>query len=156
MIYGEASTTVAATPAQVLDLICDLERYKAADTKIRKVLDTNVDGDAIVVRFRSKLRGLPTPAVQQRVIRTGDERVDITSVPCWQDRLISFRGSVVCTLTAAGTQVVHREEFHPHGPLRPIFDRFLGAWLARDINDEVARLRQLLDPPKLADTKASS
>ena len=44
MIYGEASTTVTAPPAQVLDLVCDLERYKLADTKIRKVLGTRIDG----------------------------------------------------------------------------------------------------------------
>ena len=156
MIYGEASTTVAATPSQVLDLICDLERYRAADTKIHKVLDTTVDGNGTMVRFRSRLRGVPTPPVRQWVVRIGDERVDITSVPGWQDRLVSFRGSVVCTPTAAGTQVVHREEFHPHGPLRPIFERFLGAWLARDITNEVERLRQLLDSPPWADTKVGS
>jgi hypothetical protein len=156
MIYGEASTTVAATPAQVLDLVCDLKRYKLADTKIRKVLGTEAVGGETVVRFRSRLRGLPTPAVRQRVARSGDERVDITSVPCWQDRLVSFRGSVVCTPTADGTRVAHREEFHPHGLLRPIFERFLGAWLARDITAEVARLGRLLDHSASEDTEASS
>lgn len=156
MIYGEATVTVAATPAQVLDLVCDLERYKLADTKIRKVLDTKADGDQIVVRFRSRLRGLPTPAVRQRLVRTGDERLDITSVPSWADRLVSFRGSLICEPTAAGTRVVHREEFHPHGLLRPAFERFLGPWLARDIDDEVARLGQLLDQPTPAHTEAGS
>lgn len=144
MIYGEASTTVAAPPAQVLDLICDLERYKQADTKIRKVLSVDVAGDHIVVRFRSRLRGLPTPAVRQRVVRTGNERVDITSVPSWQDRLVSFRGSVVCSPAAGGTHIVHREEFHPHGFLRPLVDRFLRAWLAADVADEVERLAVIL------------
>ncbi|MGH3305639.1 MAG: SRPBCC family protein [Streptosporangiaceae bacterium] len=156
MIYGEASVTVAAAPAQVLELICDIERYKLADTKIRKVLETKADGDQIVVRFRSRLRGLPTPAVRQRVARTGDDRVDITSVPSWADRLVDFRGSVTCTPTAAGTHVVHREEFHPHGLLQPVFERFLGRWLARDIDYEVARLGQLLDEPASAPPEASS
>jgi len=96
MIYGEASTTVAAPPAQVLDLVCDLERYKLADTKIRKVLDTRIDGDRIVVRFRSRLRGLPAPAVEQQIVRSGDERLDITSVPSWHSRLVRFSGSVTC------------------------------------------------------------
>ncbi len=144
MIYGEASTVVPATPAQVLDLICDLERYKLADTKIRKVLETRADGDQTVVRLRSRLRGLPTPAVRQRVVRTGDERLDITSVPSWPNRLVDFRGSVVCTPAADGTHVVHREEFYPHGLLRPAFERFLGAWLARDVNEEVRRLAEML------------
>jgi hypothetical protein len=156
MIYGEASTTVAAAPAQVLDLVCDLESYKLADTKIRTVLKAEAAGGETVVRFRSRLRGLPTPAVRQRVVRSGGERVDITSMPCWPDRLVSFRGSVVCAPTAAGTQVVHREEFHPRGLLRPIFERFLGPWLAQDIAGEVARLGQLLDQPESTDTESSS
>jgi hypothetical protein len=145
MIYGEASAIVAATPSQALDLVCDVERYRLADTKIRNVLGTTTDGDQSIVRFRSRLRGLPTPAVRQCVARTGDERVDIRSVPSWQDRLVSFRGSVVCTPAAGGTRIVHREEFRAHGPLRPVFDRFLGAWLRKDIEEEVARLARLLD-----------
>ena len=156
MIYGEATTTVSATPAQVLDLVCDLERYKLADTKIRKVLDTKIDGDDIVVRFRSRLRGLPTPPVRQRIVRSGDERLDITSVPGWQDRLVGFCGSVICTPTPAGTQVVHREEFHSHRLLRPVFDRYLGSWLARDINEEVARLGQLFERSVTASPEAPS
>ena len=106
MIYGEASTTVTAPPAQVLDLVCDLERYKLADTKIRKVLGTRIDGDRIVVRFRSRLRGLPAPAVEQQIVRSGDERLDITSVPSWHSRLVRFSGSVSCERTTAGTRVV--------------------------------------------------
>ena len=144
MIYGEASTTVTAPPAQVLDLVCDLERYKLADTKIRKVLGTKIDGDRIVVRFRSRLRGLPTPAVGQQIVRTGNERLDISSVPSWPSRLVRFSGSVTCARTTAGTRVIHREEFHATALLRPLFDRFLGSWLSRDIEAEVSRLGQLL------------
>jgi hypothetical protein len=59
MIYGEASTTVEASPAQVLDLICDVDRDKQADTKVRKVFEQRRTGGEIVIRFRSVLRGLP-------------------------------------------------------------------------------------------------
>jgi hypothetical protein len=156
MIYGEASTTVTAPPAQVLDLVCDLERYKRADTKIRKVLDTRVDGDRIVVRFRSRLRGLPAPAVRQQIVRSGDERLDISSVPSWPSRLVRFSGSVTCARTAAGTRVVHREEFHATAPLRPLFDRFLGSWLSRDIEAEVSRLGQLLGTTTTDPARAGS
>jgi hypothetical protein len=156
MIYGEASTTVTAPPAQVLDLVCDLERYKRADTKIRKVLDTRVDGDRIVVRFRSRLRGLPAPAVRQQIVRSGDERLDISSVPSWPSRLVRFSGSVTCARTAAGTRVVHREEFHATAPLRPLFDRFLGSWLSRDTEAEVSRLGQLLGTTTTDPARAGS
>jgi hypothetical protein len=93
MIYGEAGTTVTALPAQVLDLVCDLERYKLADTKIREVPGTRVDGDRIVVRFRSRLRALPAPAVGQQIVRSGDERLDIISVPAEVSRLGQLLGT---------------------------------------------------------------
>lgn len=156
MIYGEASTTVTAPPAQVLDLVCDLERYKLADTKIRKVLYTRIDGDRIVVRFRSRLRGLPTPAVGQQIVRSGDERLDITSVPSWPSSLVRFSGSVTCAPTPAGTRVVHREEFRAAALLRPLFDRFLGSWLTRDIEAEVSRLGQLLGTTTTDPARAES
>jgi len=49
-------------PAGVLDLVCDLHRDRQAVTKIRKVLDVDRDGDGgdVIVRFRSRLRGMPT------------------------------------------------------------------------------------------------
>ncbi len=121
-----------------------------------KVLGTRIDGDRIVVRFRSRLRGLPAPAVEQQIVRSGDERLDITSVPSWHSRLVRFSGSVSCERTTAGTRVVHREEFHATALLRPVFDRFLGSWLTRDIEAEVSRLGQLLDTTTTGLTKAES
>lgn len=150
MIFGESTATVEATPAAVLDLVWDLSRYRLADHKIRRVLSVTPDGNDLVVRFRSRLRGLPTPAVRQRVVRSGDERIDITSVRSWRDRIVGFRGYITATATPDGTRVVHREEFHPHGPLRPIIEAFLGSWLVRDIEDEVRRLSRLVDEPATA------
>ena len=51
MIYGQASIAVTASPAEVLDFVCDLARYRMADTKIGKVLSVEPDGDDQVVRF---------------------------------------------------------------------------------------------------------
>ncbi len=45
MIHGEASTIVTASPTDVLDFVCDLARYKQADTKIRRVLGVHPDGE---------------------------------------------------------------------------------------------------------------
>src|SRR5260370_17184685 len=141
MSYGEASTTVTAPPAQVLYLVCDLERYKLADTKMRKVPDTRIDGDRIVVRFRSRLRGLPAPAIEQQIVRSGDKRLDITSVPSWHSSLVRFSGSVTCAPATAGTRVVHREEFHATPLLPPLFDRFLASSLPRHLEPHVPHLR---------------
>ncbi len=102
MIYAEAATTAAASPAGVRDVVCDLEQHKLADAKIRTVIDTQVYGEEAVMRFRSKLRGLPVPAVRQRVVRSGDGHGDITSVLSWQDRLVSFPGSGGCAPLAEG------------------------------------------------------
>lgn len=144
MIYGQASMTVTASPAEVLDFVCDLARYRMADTKIGKVLSVEPDGDDQVVRFRSRLRDLPGPPVHQRMHRTGDTRIDITDVPSWQNRLVTFRGLFTCEPTKTGTLVTHREEFDFHGPIRRIAEPFLRTWLAADVKDEVTRMSRLL------------
>lgn len=144
MIYGQASITVTASPAEVLDFVCDLARYRTADTKIGKVLSVEPDGDDQVVRFRPRLRGLPGPPVRQRIHRTGDIRIDITDVPSWQSRLVTFRGLFTCEPAKTGTLVMHREEFGFHGPMRLIAEPFLRTWLAADVQDEVTRMSRLL------------
>jgi hypothetical protein len=91
VIYGQASVTVTASPAEVLDFVCDLTRYRTADTKIGKVLSVEPGGDDQIARFRPRLRGLPGPPVRQPIHRTGDTRIDITDMPSWQNRLVTFR-----------------------------------------------------------------
>ncbi len=150
MIHGEASTTVTASPTDVLDFVCDVAHYKQADTKIRRVLGVRPDGEDRIVTMRSRLRGIPTPPVRQRVHRTGDSRLDITDMPSWQNRLVTFHGYVTATATPAGTAITHREEFDFHGPLRPVAERWLDAWLAADVSAEVDRMRQILNGPEVA------
>jgi hypothetical protein len=144
VIYGQASITVTVSPAEVLDFVCDLARYRTADTKIGKVLSVEPDGDDQIVRFRSRLREVPGPPVRQRMHRTGDTRINITDVPSWQSRLVTFRGLFTCEPTKTGTLVMHREEFDFHGPMRLIAEPFLRAWLEADVKDEVARMGRLL------------
>ena len=146
MIAGEASAVVRASPAEVLDFFCDLERYKEADTKIRAVLGVEPTGGDTVVRIRSRIRGLPTPPVRQLVKRTGDERVDVADITAVLSRLVSFRAWVTCAPQATGTLVTHREELEVRGPLKPLAERWLGAWWAQDIYDEVGRLARILGP----------
>jgi hypothetical protein len=144
MIYGEASTTVTASPAEVLDFVCDPYRYRLADHKIGRVLGVEADGQDRLVRFRPRLRGLPGPSVRQRVHRSGDDFVDITDMPSWRNRLLTFDGHVTCRPTPAGTLITHRERFDFHGPLRPLAERLLASWLAADVWAEVDRIQELL------------
>lgn len=145
MISGEGTTVVKAEPAEVLDFFCDLHRYRKADTKIRRVVETRPEGDDKVVRIRSRLRGLPTPVLTQRVHRSGDSRVDVTDVPSWWNRMSKFRAWVTCTPTDTGTIVTHREELEIRGPLRPIAERFLADWWAEDVACEMVRLARIVD-----------
>jgi hypothetical protein len=144
VIYGQASVTVTASPSEVLDFVCDLTRYRTADTKIGKVLSVEPDGDDQIACFRSRLRDVPGPLVRQRIHRTGDTRIDITDMPSWQNRLVTFRGLFTCEPTKTGTLVMHREEFDFHGPMRLIAEPFLRTWLAADVKDEVTRMSRLL------------
>src|SRR6266536_2760038 len=90
-------------------------------------------------------------AVEQQIVRSGDERLDITSVPSWHSRLVRFSGSVTCASATAWTRVVHREEFHATALLRPLFDRFLGSWLTRGraTDAKCSRLLGMERPPAL-------
>jgi Polyketide cyclase / dehydrase and lipid transport len=145
MIAAEESIHVAASPARVLDFVADLHRYRLADHKIGRVLDAG-QGDDTIVRFRARLRGLPGPVVAQRVRRLrADNRILIESVPSWQDAIVRFRGWVTATPEGGGTAVRHREEFHPHPALKPLFDRVYGPWLQRDLKAELRRLAELVE-----------
>ena len=84
--------------------------------------------------------------MRQRVHRSGDQRLDITGMPSWQDRLMTFHGSVTCEPTPDGTLVTHREEFDFHGPLRRVPEALLRDWLATDVSGEVTRINALLSP----------
>jgi hypothetical protein len=104
VICGQASVTFTASPAEVLDFVCDLARYRTANTKIGKLFSVERDGDDQIVRFRPRLRDLPGPPVRQRIHRTGDTRIDITDMPSWQNRLVTFRGLFTCEPTKTGTR----------------------------------------------------
>ena len=49
------------------------------------------------------------------------------------------------TETPHGTRVVHTERFHFFRPWRFVAEPYLRSWLARDIAEEMVRLKQLLE-----------
>lgn len=145
MICGEGRTVVRRSPREVLEFVLDLDRYRQADHKIGKVFGVRRDDTGATVRFRPRFRGLPAPAVTQRLEVTPWSRIDLSNVPSWVDRLSGFEGVVECRETPAGTEVLHRECLTFRGPLRWLLEPTLRRWLARDTAAEVERLHDLLD-----------
>jgi hypothetical protein len=145
VIFGEATTIVRARPVDVLDFVMDLERYRQADTKIQRVKSVRRDGDVAEVVFKSRLRALPTPWVKQIVRLTPGKRIDITSAPSWQNKLVEFRGFVECAETGEGTRVTHYEGFTFKGPMRWFAEPYLRDWLRTDVEAEVDRIKAMVD-----------
>jgi hypothetical protein len=53
-------------------------------------------------------------------------------------------GLFMCEETPQGTRVVHRETFVFHPPLGRLVERFLRAWIARDVREEVFRMERAM------------
>ena len=93
MIAGEGTAVVPVSPDEALGFVLDLERYRQADRKIGPVRWVRPDENGALVRFRSRMAGLPGPVVTQRVDRHGN-RLDVRSVePAWMNRLVTFEGA---------------------------------------------------------------
>lgn len=142
------TVTVAASPQTVLEFVCDLERYRQADTKIVKVLEQAVldeDGTGHA-RYRGRLRGISSPPDRNDVHLIRWSRVDFTGSPgSFVRRLVDFHGWFTCEQTPHGTLVTHGETFSFHAPARWVMDPYLRHWLQDDIASEMVRLGSLLD-----------
>jgi len=147
MIEGIGEEVVAATPEEALGWVLDLERYRQADYKIGPVDWVRVDDGGALVRFRSRMMGMPGPKVTQRIDRTGT-RLDVRTVePKWMSRLLDFEGVIDCTPVEGGTNFFHREAFSFRGPARYLLEPLLRRWLAKDTAAEVRRLADLIGRP---------
>ncbi len=144
MIDVQATEVINRSPDDILGFVMDLDRYRAADHKILKVHSIQREGNDAEVSFRSRARGLPALA-RQRMHLVPGQRIDVTNVPSWQDRLVHFQGSFVCEPAPGGTRVTHRYVFDFKGPARWILEPYLRTWMARDITDEVARMKHVME-----------
>ncbi len=142
MFSVEASEVVDASPEEVLELVMDLDRYRAADHKIRRIRWIERDGNIAVVSFWSRFRGLVVPATQRMALTPGD-RIDVRNVESWMDRLVHFEGSFECEPVPGGTRVTHRYLFDFAGALGRVAEPLMRDWLDRDIHQEVARIRDI-------------
>jgi hypothetical protein len=142
-IVVEATAVVAAGAAEVLDFVLDLDRYRLADHKIRRIRSLERHGDDVVVSMWTRFRGLPVAATQRMHLSPG-ERIDVHNEPSWQDRFTRFHGEFVCVPVEGGTQVTHRYTFTFSVAAR-VMQALLRGWFDRDIHEEVARLKTILD-----------
>lgn len=144
MLDVEATVVIDRPPAQIIEWISDLERYRSADTKITKVLHQ----DPGRVRYRGRLRGLPTPSDENLVEVVPDRSITFRGAPGrWTRRLLDFEGGFELEPEpGGGTRVRHHESlgFKP-GPVRLVAEAYLRRWMERDIADEVVRLKTLIE-----------
>jgi hypothetical protein len=159
MLRVEASVEIARSPEVILDWISDLERYKRADRKIASV-ELQEPGR---VRYRGRLRGLPTPVDEQTVHHEPGRSLRFRGARRWTRHLLDFEGSFTCQPTDRGTTVVHDEQFgFKPAPVRWLAEWWLGAWLQDDIEAEMLRLKKLVEaetptgPPATTPRRTSS
>ncbi len=140
-----ATTSVAASPKELLEFVLDLDRYREADHKILRVSkvegpDENGLGSA---RVWGRLRwGPPAPDRQDFKLERW-RRLTFTGASGQPARLVfSFVGSFECEATSAGTVLTHAYEFTFTPPFR-VVERFLAGWLQDEIEAEVARIAEI-------------
>ena len=144
MIKVSAETHIRCTPEQVRDFVLDVERYRLADHKIGKVrAREELDGDAVVT-FRTNMRGM-IASTRQRLHVVGTERIEVSALPSWQDKLVQFHGLFEFRPDEDGTHVRHAYEFSFSPAVKWMMEPYLRSWLARNIDDEVKQMKVLLE-----------
>jgi hypothetical protein len=144
VIVGDATATVAASTHEVVEFVLDLERYREADHKVRRVGAIHRDGDTGTAQFSSRLMGLPGPrgVYPFRVTPTGLWLGSpIGGAARW---FLDMEVTFDCLPTDEGLTVHHREAFtfkRPWRWLEPVFRR----WLERDTAAEMVRFKRIID-----------
>jgi hypothetical protein len=142
------TVTVTASPRDVLEFVCDLDRYREADTKIVKVIEQAVlaeDGTGRT-KYKGRLRGISSPADSNDVHLTRWSRADFIGSPdSFVRHLVDFHGWFTCEPTTEGTLVTHGETFTFHRPGKWLMEPYLRQWLQDDIATEMLRLHSILN-----------
>jgi hypothetical protein len=147
MIERIGEAVIARPPAAIVDFVTHLEQYKLADLKIGRVLEERREGGRVFMRHDGTLRGVPGPAVSlEMLIDPALRSVRSRSVASFPTRFVlTFDGGFELTPVDGGTHVVHRERFRFFAPFKWVAEPFLRAWLARDVMEEMVRLKALLE-----------
>ena len=146
MIIGEATTTIRRPAKEILEFVLDLDRYREADHKFHRIHYVERHNNHGVAKYSGRLRGIPTPSEVQEWRLEPWHRLEFRSRPSlWPGMIARFEGFFECDETTEGTSVRHREAFDFHPPFSWIAVPFLRSWLQKDIEDEVVRLKRLLE-----------
>jgi hypothetical protein len=146
VIEGVGEATIRRPPRAIIDFVTDLERYKKADWKIGRVLESRRDGDRIFMRHDGALRGIPGPPVSLEMTVHGEGSVTYRSVESFPSRLVlRFDGGFELTVTPEGTRVVHTERFRFFAPWRWVAEPFLRDWLTANVGEAMVRMKAILE-----------
>jgi hypothetical protein len=147
MIAGEGIELIRRPAKDICQFILDLEQYKRADLKIRRVHSVTWDGDRAEVRYSGRFRGLPTPAVRQVLTVQRYSRIDVRSKPGTLAHALGLFHGVFTfeELHDGTTRVFHREELAFRRPLDRLVEPLLRSWLEADTPREMTRLKTLLE-----------
>ena len=157
MIEGRGTVVIRRPAADIIAFVTDLNTYKRADWKIGRVYEQRREveaggDDVFVMRHGGTLRGLPGPPVRLRMRVAADGsgahyRSD-GGVARWFltfDGGFDFEPVIDDVDGAAATRVTHVERFRFHWPCRVVAEPFLRAWIQRDVEAEVVRMKALLE-----------
>jgi hypothetical protein len=151
MIRVTVERIVRCTPAEFLALVMDAERYATVDDKLGRIDWVRREGDVTDFRFRSRLPGLPGPAltVVSRMRLTPGERVDVEYAPSPHNRLVrslsTFAASFTGKAVDGGTRVTRTFEVGFRPPFGWLVEPVLRRTLPADIEREVQGAKELLE-----------
>lgn len=145
-LNASATITVNATPEEILKFVLDMDRYRLADHKIRRV--TSVVGPDEQgrgsVKMWGKLRWGPPAPDQQDFVLERWRRLTFVGAPGRPARLVfNFVGTFECEPLEEGTRITHAYEFTFRRPFR-YAQHFLEDWLQTEIEAEVGRIAEIL------------
>lgn len=146
LVQGEGTTTIARPGKDILEFVLDLDRYREADHKFHRIHYVKRHNDRGEAKYSGRLRGIPTPSEVQEWTLEPYTRLQFRSRPSlWPGMIARFEGSFECEEADGRTIVRHREAFEFKPPFSWLAVPFLKSWLQRDVEDEVVRLKQLLE-----------
>ena len=147
MLHGEGEALIARSPEEILELVLDLEQYRKADTKFSRILGVDRSGLTGTARYSAKLRGIPTPADTQSFTLAADYSTlrFVSTDKFWPNVMARFEGRFECRAEDGGTRVRHVEQLTFSRAVGWIADPAFGTWWAREVRDEVGRLKELLE-----------
>ena len=136
MACAESTLEIRASPKDVLEFVMDLRRYREADKKVGPVLWLRRDGNRAEEWAAGRVAGLSTIPARITIELTPYSRLDVRST------LPGFNASFECDELPGGVTVVrHVECVAIPGPA----GRLVGRWLQSSVDDELHRMKQLLE-----------